>query len=1151
MSNPLSPLSTSYQNARAQSQMANSSPFLHKTLDQPSENAAPSSPLKREWTSHAMSSPNAYDEHENYPNEPDYENDHENHDYQNDHEINETESYQAGASSPFQYEGREDTVDYQKLRQMRQTSQSYPRLDPLEEESATSSPFRPNAAEDTVDFQRIREVDSMSPGLDRRLALEEPMSSPFRPNAGDETANFHNLQEGQSSPLARPELHALEEESPQISPFRPHAREETVDFQNLREVEPLSPGIEKRLALDEPASSPFRPDAREPTIGFQNLREVEPLSPGIEKRLALDEPASSPFRPDAREPTVGFQNMREVEHLSPGIENKLAMDEPASSPFRPHAREETVDFDQLPELQNQSPGFEAQQEPEPMSSPFRYRARVTHSESPAPSEAPEDSPMAQRNSSPAVALGSPSPPRDQQAEEPLEQQDMQPEPLEAPQYTSPAPAPSAFQTSRNSQNFGSPKLVENHSTPPRESRNSSPTPAPVAITAAEPNPKEHTLNLHKPRRISRISLGLSGQRPTAATPRKRSYDQTPQEQEESLQIRASYKKGMTSRPEPPTIHVDAGNSSVVQDHSFLSTGAAQERSAIGNSLMEDRHNEGMSTVMPEDGEKESHAHAQQSNETSMVDDSMDDTCLSTFSAVPDMTTFAKLRSQSPMKSMRSSVGGYRRSLDAAAPGTDRRAYRASTHLEATSPTGSPTPRPRGPRDMMNPMESGNLLDFSESMNFHPRQSMQSNRLSPRRSPMRPPRQSMRSPGKMSSLLDFDIPPAPTPRSIPTVTPRELESLKSGFMSEISSLRATLSGKDAEVASLKQAVIDSERRVGEALEDLRNEAALKEELEIEQAEWGRRGKEMETVLLSVQSQLTDGERERENLSHRAEEAEKSKEKLEQRIAELETRLSAARASASSASSANASRSASNSAEDTAREVQDAVEKVARELHTLYKGKHETKVAALKKSYESRWEKRLRESEKKLTAAREENEHLRYERDAAQSGSHASGHNSPSARENEEHEAERRAMEAHIQDLQRDMALLKQDTEQMRSDLELERVEKGELVAAVDEWLAMQQTQPAPQRERGGSTASSQGPVEEARLSRETTPDDFRRSIPRSGSGNIRPLATAEKRIPRFGAPAHSRGNSGGKSGIAMPTPNRGIMGSIERMGRGGA
>ncbi|MCV5163677.1 hypothetical protein OFB65_25305, partial [Escherichia coli] len=67
---------------------------------------------------------------------------------------------------------------------------------------------------------------------------------------------------------------------------------------------------------------------------------------------------------------------------------------------------------------------------------------------------------------------------------------------------------------------------------------------------------------------------------------------------------------------------------------------------------------------------------------------------------------------------------------------------------------------------------------------------------------------------LSNILDFDIPPMPTPRSVPTITPRELETLKSGFLSEISSLKASLSGKEAEVTSLKTAVSDAEKRVGE-------------------------------------------------------------------------------------------------------------------------------------------------------------------------------------------------------------------------------------------------------------------------------------------------------------------------------------------------
>ncbi|KAJ5121209.1 uncharacterized protein N7515_009170 [Penicillium bovifimosum] len=1075
MSNPLSPLSPSYQNARAQSQMANSSPFIHKTLDRTLEQVAPSSPLKPEWASRAAPSSNAYNENEDYyPNEPEHEND----------DINDAESYQPGASSPFQYDGREDTVDFQKLREMRQaSSQPHPRLSALEEEGPESSPFRPSAREDTVDFRSLREVQPMSPGLDKRLALEEPMSSPFRPNADADPVESHNTYEEQSSsPLPHPQLESLEGEGEGSSPFRPHAREDTVGFQGLREVQPMSPGLGRRLALEEPASSPFRPDARD----------------------------------------------------------------------------ETVDLDRLREMQNDSPIFKARPLPEPVSSPFRHEARNVTPEDPDLHDVKHDSPVVAKCPSPTAAPSSPI-----RAETPdiVDSPDMHQVSPVKPAYSSPAVESSLPMRKDAQDTVDSPKL-QSQETPPAESKYSSPVPAPNSSSRS--SPKESSLDVQKPRQISRGSLGLGGRRSVAATPRKRSYDETPQDLEDDLQMNDRHKKGMMSRPEPLAIHIDAQEEpSLLQDQSVLSAANAvqdrSDRSAIENSMMDDKRNEGMSTVLREDGDKE---NTTQSHEHSMVDDSMDDTCLSTFSAVPDLTTFAKLRAQSPMKSMRGSVGPashvdeHRRSIDTTTPNTNRRAYKASAYLDANSPMGSPTPRPRGPRDMNNQGESANLLDFTDQMDFFPRQSMQSARFSPsRRSPMRPARPSIRSPGKMSSLLDFDIPAAPTPRSIPTVTPRELESLKSGFLSEISSLKANLSGKEAEVASLKQAVADAERRVGEALEEVRNEAASKEVLEMEHAEWDRRIQEMETVLRSARSELVEGERERERLCQRAEEAEKAREKLEGKMVELKSQLSAARAAVvSSSSKSGTSHQSSNSTEDTAREVQDAVEKVARELHVLYKGKHETKVAALKKSYESRWEKRLREAEKRLTAARQENEQLRLERDTAQSDSMAAADASLVSRENDKHEAEKRVMEAQIKGLQREMAALKEDTEQIRANLETERAEKGELVAAVDEWLAMQQVPPSPQPgDRETSVASSvrNDHIDEpAQPSREVTPDDFRRSVSRSVSGSIRPPA-AQKRIPRFGAPSgHSRGNSSGKSGIAMPTPGRGIMSSIERMGRGG-
>ncbi|KAJ5088171.1 hypothetical protein N7456_011787 [Penicillium angulare] len=844
--------------------------------------------------------------------------------------------------------------------------------------------------------------------------------------------------------------------------------------------------------FQESGSSPFRYDGRDDTVDFKAMKEYQQHNPShLSTRFEMqqeDDPMSSPFRPEAREETVDFQRLREVQPLSPGLGKRLAFDKPPSSPFRPEVQDDE-DYDDADD--------------------HSYEVQPT------------------------------SPGLDEQPEEPMS-------------------SPFRAGTREETVNFQRLEKFESkqESLSKSQSRSRSPT---IHSPPIRQTTSDDTLEMHKLRSSHRASLSAGTHQSNAATPRKRSFDQTPQDRDDdddAAQLNDRAKKGMLTRAEEPEIHFHLNEeSSVIHEQSLLSTTSAiQDRSTIANSMMEDKRNEGMSTVL----------HDDEADHNSQEDDGidpMDETGLSTFSVLPDMTSFAKLRAESPMKSMRGSIGPspahmagmYRRSVEPGTPGTARRSHRVSELLEAGSPVGSPTPRRRVSRDVGNANDGSNLLDFTDQMNFFPRSTQQTPRYSPQRSPMRNMRQSMRSPSKLS-LLDFDIPPAPTPRSIPTVTPRELESLKSGFMSEISSLKATLSGKEAEVASLKTAVADAERRVGEALEEIRNEAARREAMEIEQAEWDQRGKEMERVLQSVRDELDDGERERDRLTRKAEDAEKSKEKLEGKIVELETQLSTARSSASSASrTTSSSGQSTQSAEYTAREVQDAVEKVARELHTLYKGKHETKVAALKKSYESRWEKRLREADGKLTAARKENEKLKAERDTANSDSMAAANASMIARENDEHEAEKHVFEAQIKGLQHEMAALKQDSEQLRADLKSERAEKGELVAAVDEWLAIQQGQPAPvEQERQASVSSAGNPEDGFRAPSEPPVETFRRSVSRSGSSGIRPPSTAEKKQSRIGAPGgHSRGNSGGKSGIAVFTPGRGgIMSSIERMGRGG-
>ncbi|KAK9390827.1 hypothetical protein V1515DRAFT_591706 [Lipomyces mesembrius] len=60
------------------------------------------------------------------------------------------------------------------------------------------------------------------------------------------------------------------------------------------------------------------------------------------------------------------------------------------------------------------------------------------------------------------------------------------------------------------------------------------------------------------------------------------------------------------------------------------------------------------------------------------------------------------------------------------------------------------------------------------------------------------------------LLDLDFPTI-TPRSVPTMSSRQVESLKAEYFSEIATLKAELAGKDAELMALRQSLRQSEER----------------------------------------------------------------------------------------------------------------------------------------------------------------------------------------------------------------------------------------------------------------------------------------------------------------------------------------------------
>ncbi|PKS07613.1 hypothetical protein jhhlp_006219 [Lomentospora prolificans] len=508
-----------------------------------------------------------------------------------------------------------------------------------------------------------------------------------------------------------------------------------------------------------------------------------------------------------------------------------------------------------------------------------------------------------------------------------------------------------------------------------------------------------------------------------------------------------------------------------------------------------------------------------SDEAAGPDDTMVST-FSTFSAVPSMTTFANLHNSATKQSF----------MGEATPRASARTHRANAP-ETIPETGNTT---------------NLLMEFTEQLRFPqktPSQRASMHQFNPAAGG--PPS----TPGRSSvNLIDFDIPPMPTPRSIPSITPRELESLKSNFLSEISSLKASLSGKEAEVHSLKAAVADAERRAGESMEQLREERSTREHLSAEKDGWEKRGREMESVLRKVKDEIVLNQREREELEIKLDESEKRREAAEMMAQEAESKIAGMKAGKATEERERAAAGDKTpvSASATAKEVEIAVERVARELHALYKSKHETKVTALKKSYENRWEKRVRELEAKIEELADDNERLRMGRDATMTRVDPNQVAIDEERKAQlaKDSAQIKELEAEIEKLEAVVSTVKMDNSELRQLLEQERVEKGELVQVAEELMAMQQSFVAPPDT--AAKPAARGPAPSALR----TPAANRHSMieaPRSAtkSGLRAPgsYAAAESKIGR--SAVHERTKSSGIGGL--PRPRSGIMSSIEKMG----
>ncbi|RKU49635.1 hypothetical protein DL546_009666 [Coniochaeta pulveracea] len=530
------------------------------------------------------------------------------------------------------------------------------------------------------------------------------------------------------------------------------------------------------------------------------------------------------------------------------------------------------------------------------------------------------------------------------------------------------------------------------------------------------------------------------------------------------------------------------------------------------------------------------AYADGYEEREAVDASMVST-FSDFSVLPNVTMLAAMRSANASPSKLSSIGSL------ATP-------------RAPAQPSMRTPRANGPLPNRSAVyESGNttnLLDFTENLRlgtYQQRQSQSPSRTGGRASPSKnlhtmPAQTPQRNSNNLISLLDFDMPPMPTPRSIPTITPRELESLKSGFLSEISSLKASLSGKEAEVSSLKTAVGDAEGRVGTCMEQLRDLQSKTETLTAEKESWEKRGREMEAVLRQVKEEIVLGRRDREELEARLDEAEKRRDAAELMAQEAESKMAGMRAGKASAEAAAAAGTPikSPTSAGSNKEVELAVERVARELHALYKSKHETKVAALKKSYENRWEKKVRELEGRIEELSRENEEMRIGRDATMTRVDFAAASRMREELEEQRKADRRRhaeLEAEVEKLEAVVRTVRADNEDIRAELERERVEKGELVILAEEMMNMQTMQSFIASD--ASNAASSGPAVSNRPSSSS-------SGSRPSSSNSNPNTHTFRTSIRPGQSIPS--TTPGPASRTVATPSKGLAGRVPASPSGG-
>ncbi len=204
-------------------------------------------------------------------------------------------------------------------------------------------------------------------------------------------------------------------------------------------------------------------------------------------------------------------------------------------------------------------------------------------------------------------------------------------------------------------------------------------------------------------------------------------------------------------------------------------------------------------------------------------------------------------------------------------------------------------------------------------------------------------------GGVQNLLDFDIPPAADAAEHTHDHAARAPSRSSpGSRRRSARLRGVAVGQGGRGGVAQDGRGDAEKRVGACMEQLREARAAADALAAEREVLGAaRAGRWRACSARSREEIVRAQREREELEARLDESEKRRDAAETMAQEAESKMAGMRAGRASAEAASGQpgQDGRKPPPDSNREVEIAVERVARELHALYKSKHETKVAAL--------------------------------------------------------------------------------------------------------------------------------------------------------------------------------------------------------------